>query len=72
MGLSSSWKECSMIFESRDELVKPFWTPTFAYKIGNGLSKLGWLPSEEIEFWLAERIINQLLEKQKIKAPNNS
>lgn len=53
-------------FDSLEELVKSFWTPTFSYKMGNGLSKLGWKPEEEIEFWLAERIIEQLQKKGKI------
>jgi hypothetical protein len=48
-------------FNDHDELVKPFWTPTFAYKLGNGLKKIGWSPNENLEFWFAEKIVNQLI-----------
>ncbi|UZR98557.1 hypothetical protein [Chondrinema litorale] len=40
-------------FELREGLIKAFWTPTFSFKIGNGLQKLGWNPNESMEFWLA-------------------
>jgi len=40
-------------FENREELCKSFWTSNFAFKLGNGLLKLGWNLDEDIEFWFA-------------------
>ena len=57
-------------FNSGEELVKSFWTPNFSYKVGNGLEKLAWTPDENMEFWLAEKIIEQLFKKEKITVPN--
>jgi len=59
-------------FDSINEILKPFWSPAFAFKIGNGLKKPGWSPNENLEFWLAEKVINQLLDKGKITLPNHT
>ena len=59
-------------FKSHEELVKSFWTPTFSYKLGNGLEKLGWTPDDNMELWIAEKIVEQLLNNKKIIVPNKS
>lgn len=57
-------------FNSTTDLVKTFWSPTFAFRIGNGLLKIGWNPREELELWFAKRVVKQLIEKEKILTPN--
>lgn len=51
-------------YEDLDEIFKSFWSSNFSYVLGNGLLKLGWTPDESMEFWLAEKIIDQLLDKK--------
>jgi hypothetical protein len=52
-------------FDHRDELVKSFWSPTFAFKLGNGLTKLNWTTDENMEFWFAERVVNQFIKNKR-------
>ena len=53
-------------FDSIQDIVKSFWSPNTAFNIGTGLIKLGWNPDYHMELWMAEKIINQLIEKNKI------
>jgi hypothetical protein len=53
---SENWDD----FEDYDELFKAFWSPSFAYKIGDGFRKQGWDPNGNMEWWLAESIIDLL------------
>lgn len=48
-------------FEDYDELFKAFWSPSFAYKIGDGFRKQGWNPNSSLELWLAEAVIELLM-----------
>jgi len=57
-------------FDSRKDLLESHWTPTFCFKLGNGFMKLGWSVEEQLEFWVAERVIKQLIEREKITVPN--
>ncbi|OYU95364.1 MAG: hypothetical protein CFE21_09440 [Bacteroidetes bacterium B1(2017)] len=41
-------------FDNYEDLFKAFWTPTQAYILCEGFSKVGWTPAIPIEFWLAE------------------
>lgn len=48
-------------YETLDEIVKAYWTPTQAYVFGDGYSKLGWTPEKNyIEWWLAQHLLNFL------------
>ncbi|MEN9359743.1 MAG: hypothetical protein RL095_1278 [Verrucomicrobiota bacterium] len=49
-------------FESYDELFNPFWSPSFAYKLGDGCRKLGWDPEEDLEMWLARAVLKLVAE----------
>jgi hypothetical protein len=48
-------------FEDYDELFKTFWSPSFAYKMGDGFRKQGWSPNTNLELWLAKTVIDMLL-----------
>ena len=50
-------------FTDKDTLVKSFWSPNFAFKLGTGLLKLGWEPHQDMEYWLAEKVTLQLYKK---------
>jgi hypothetical protein len=48
-------------YETLDEIIKPYWTPTQAYIFGVGYSKLGWTPEDDLlEWWLGQHILNFL------------
>jgi hypothetical protein len=48
-------------YDSLDEIIKTYWTPTQAYVFGEGYSKLGWTPENNpLEWWLAQHILNYL------------
>jgi hypothetical protein len=48
-------------YDSLDEIIKPYWTPTQAYVFGEGYGKLGWTPEKNLlEWWLAQHILNFL------------
>ena len=49
-------------FESYDEIYKHFWSPSFAYRIGQGFKKVGWEPDTPLETWLTERVLNLLID----------
>lgn len=53
------------VFVGDDEVrqvFKPFWSPTFAYKIGVGFRKIGWEPGEsELEAWLVDYVVQRVL-----------
>lgn len=55
-------------FEHRNELRKSFWSPNESYVYCNGFLKLGWNPSEDIEFWLAENTIKYLIYTNKFNS----
>jgi hypothetical protein len=56
--------------ECRSELVRHFWSPSFAYKIGNGFGRIGWNPdASELEWWVAETVIDMLLSDGFISMP---
>lgn len=44
------------------QIFKPFWSPTFAYKVGVGFRKIGWNPSEsDLEAWLVDYVVREVL-----------
>jgi hypothetical protein len=47
-------------FETHTDLFEAFWTPTQAFKFGNGYFKIGWNPDSPIELWLAENVCKLL------------
>lgn len=49
-------------YENQTDLFKAFWTPTQSYIYGEGFSKKGWSPDEQIEFWLAENVCLFIIE----------
>lgn len=53
------------VFVDDDEVrqvFKPFWSPTFAYKIGVGFRKIGWNPSEsDLDAWLVDYVVQKVL-----------
>jgi hypothetical protein len=49
-------------WQTADDIVKSYWTPTEAFIFGDGFVQLGWHPSlQGIEMWLAEHIVEFLL-----------
>jgi hypothetical protein len=58
---SDNWDD----FENYDELFKAFWSPSFAYKVGDGFRKQGWNPDRSLEQWLAEAVIDLLADDHK-------
>lgn len=48
-------------FDNLEEIFKSFWTPTQSYILGEGFSKLGWTPDEDLEMWLTENICKLLI-----------
>ena len=49
-------------YESTDDIVKAFWTPTQAYVFGERYARLGWMPKETyVEWWLAHHILSFLI-----------
>ena len=53
---SKDWDD----FDDYDELFKAFWSPSFAYKIGDGFRKQGWDPDGSMELWLTKTVIDLL------------
>lgn len=48
-------------FDDRSDLYTAFWMPDAAFALCNGFQKIGWVPGQDIETWLAERIVSYLL-----------
>ncbi len=47
-------------FKNYEDLFKTFWNPTQSFILCEGFLKLGWNPSIQIEFWLAENVVKLL------------
>ena len=45
-------------FNSRSDLYQSYWRPEKAFALCNGFLKLGWDPAEDVETWLAEKIVD--------------
>ena len=57
-------------FQSYDQILKAYWSPSFSYKIGNGFRKIGWNPESRLEWWVAEQVLDILLQKGLISIEN--
>lgn len=49
--------------DGEEVLYKAFWSPTAAYKFGNGFSKIGWEPRMEMDWWLAKNVCAFVVKK---------
>ncbi len=65
MALRISVPEVFVDVDDKDDearpVFKPFWSPTFAYKIGVGFRKIGWNPNElDLEAWLVDYVVREV------------
>jgi hypothetical protein len=64
MALRISVPEVFNLPDEFNQFYKPFWNPTFCYKIGTGFRKLGWNPREaDLEDWLVSYVVSRIVKK---------